>query len=201
MRTKNTAFIIMALTSLSGSNTVYLSVSDGNLVQQHKTPTDKTVERITKTGKLVYEQKFRDLTGKIIGIETAENDYGKQWKIKFTDGDKSYIVSLPYSSRYASSFLKALPNVDKAIDVTFMPWSMKDKQNPEKMITGITMYQNGDKVFPAYTKENQNGLPQMVKIKVKGKETWDDSEMMEFLETMAMEWIGSKSEPIEDAPF
>jgi hypothetical protein len=191
----------MALTNLSSSGITYLTVADGNLVQQLKTPTEKTVERITKTGKLVHEQKFRDLTGKIIGIETQENDFGKQWKIKFTDGESTYIVSMNYSSRYASSFLKALPNVDKSQDVRFMPWSMKDKLNAEKMITGITMYQGSDKILPAFTKDDPNGLPQMVKIKVKGKETWDDSEMMEFLEEKAKQWIGSNPVVSDDAPF
>lgn len=190
----------MALTPLSGSNTIYLSISDGNLVQSFKTANEKTVQRVTKTGKIVHEQKFRQLAGKIIDIDTQENDYGKQWRIKFTDGEISYIVLMPYSSRYASSFLKCLRNVNKDQDVTLMPWSMKDKQNPEKMITGITLYQNGDKVFPAFTKENPNGLPQMKKVKVKGKETWDDSDMMDFLANVANEWMGKIVES-DEVPF
>ena len=66
-----------------------------------------------------------------------------------------------------------------------MPWAMKDKNDATKTITGITLYQDGNKIAPAYTKEDPNGLPQMTKIKVKGKEQWDDSDMMLFLENMA----------------
>ena len=175
----------MALSQLGGTNTIYLSVAEGNLVRQHKQATERTTERITKTGKLVYEERFKDLTAKLVKIDTKENDYGKQWQLSFTDGEVTYIVSLPFSSRYASSFLKALPNVNLYKEVRFMPWAMKDKNDATKTITGITLYQDGNKIAPAYTKEEPNGLPQMTKIKVKGKEQWDDSDMMLFLENMA----------------
>jgi hypothetical protein len=168
-------------------------------------------ERITKTGKQVFEEKFKDLTGIITGIATKENNYGKQYQITFTDGDEKYIVCMPYSSRYSASFLKALPNIDGAKLVKFMPWSMIDKNDATKKITGVTLYQNDGngfvKIVPAFTKEDPNGLPQMKKIKVKGKETWDDSEMSEFLENVAKEWMAKKvdhiEEPIagEEAPF
>jgi len=46
-----------------------------------------------------------------------------------------------------------------------------------------------------YTKDNRNGLPELKKLKVKGKETWDDSDMMEFLEKMVAEKFN------EEAPF
>jgi hypothetical protein len=184
----------MALSQLGGTNTTYLSVADGNLVRQHKQATERTTERITKTGKLVFEEKFKDLTGKLTNLDTRENDYGKQWQLTFKDGEDTYIVSLPFSSRYASSFLKALPNLQLGKEVRFMPWAMKDKLDATKTITGITLYQEGNKIAPAYTKEEPNGLPQMVKIKVKGKEQWDDSAMMEFLEQMAYKLFADQND-------
>lgn len=176
----------MALSNLGGVNTTYLSVADGNLVRQHKQANAQTTERITKTGKLVFEERFKDLTAKLDGISTRENDYGKQWQLRFQDGGDYYVISLPYSSRYASSFLKVLPNLDLSKEVRFMPWAMKDKLDATKTITGITLYQDGEKLAPYYTKDDPKGLPQMVKIKVKGKEQWDDSDMMSYLENMAL---------------
>lgn len=180
-----------------------MSVADGNLVRSYKEANANTTERVTKTGKLVYEERFKDLTATLVGIETKENDYGKQWSLKFKDGDDTYIVNLPYSSRYASSFLKALPNLNLLDNVRFMPWAMKDKNDPSKTVTGITLYQNGNKVLPAYTKENPNGLPEMKKIKVKGKDTWDDSELMEFLENMSVALFNQSHTEVQDeeAPF
>lgn len=184
----------MALSQLGGTYTTYLSVADGSIVRQHKQANDRTSARLTKTGKLVYEEKFKDLTAKLITISTKTNDFGTQWQLEFKDGEETYIVSLPYSSRYSSSFLKALPNVDLDKEVRFMPWAMKDKNDPTKTITGITLYQDGKKVAPYYTKENPNGLPQMVKIKVKGKEQWDDSDMMQFLEQMALKLFADQND-------
>jgi len=196
----------MALTNLGNANVVFLSVADGNLVRSFKDANENTQQRVTKTGKTVHEQKFKDLTGMITGIETKENDYGKQYVITFLDGEMTYKVNLPYSSRYSSSFIKALPGVKKDEPVRFMPWSMTDKKDATKKVTGITMYQP-DKIAPAFTKETPNGLPQMVKIKVKGKETWDDSAMSEFLEKVAMDWVkGLKVTDVQidekdDVPF
>jgi hypothetical protein len=46
-------------------------------------------------------------------------------------------------------------------------------------------------------------MPDLTKVKIKGKETWDDSDRMEFLENYAKSLFGgSKAEPIEEeAPF
>lgn len=196
----------MALTKSGGINTIYLSVADGNLVRQHKEANQYTTQRITKTGKVVNEEFFKELTGKLTNISTKENDYGKQWQLTFVDNEATFVVSIGYSSRYAASFLKALPNINLNKEFRLMPWSMKDKVDPTKTITGITLYQNDVKIAPYYTKENPNGLPQMQKIKVKGKEQWDDSEMMAFLENMATSIFSSlAATELEDdddtAPF
>jgi len=178
----------MALSKQS-SNTIYLSVADGNLVRSFREATSESTQRVTKTGKLVHEEKYKDLTGLLVGAETKENDFGKQWCLKFKDGEDNYIVNMPYSSRYSASFLKALPNIDLTKNIKFMPWSMIDKNDATKKVTGITCYQNDGngmvKVQPAFTKDAPNGLPEMKQIKVKGKVTWDDSDMTEFLENVA----------------
>ena len=196
----------MALSNLGGTNLTYLSVSDGNIVRQHKTANDRTTERVTKTGKLVFEERFKDLTGFITNVNTRENDYGKQWQLTFTDGPDTYIVSMPFSSRYASSFLKAVPNIDATKPLRFMPWAMKDKNDVSKTVTGVTMYQDGNKIAPAFTRDEPNGLPQMEKIKVKGKEQWDDSAMMEFLEQMIYKEFAKHNDndlilDTEESPF
>jgi hypothetical protein len=204
----------MALSKANGSNTIYLSVADGYLVRSHKEANSNTTQRVTKTGKLVHEEKFKDLTAKLVGAETKENDFGKQWCLKFQDGEETYIVNMPYSSRYSASFLKALPNIDLTKNIKFMPWSMVDKNDATKKVTGITCYQNDGngmvKVQPAFTKDAPNGLPEMKQIKVKGKVTWDDSDMTEFLENVAKKCFAKiavapsndeGSEDLEDAPF
>ena len=66
----------MALSKANGSNTIYLSVADGNLVRSYKEANANTNQRVTKTGKLVHEERFKDLTAKLVGAETKENAPG-----------------------------------------------------------------------------------------------------------------------------
>ena len=202
MQSKKSCILIIGLQKNSGGAT-YLSIADGKIVRNHKEAKQGvTVSRTTKTGKTVHEEKFDSITGRIVGLKTHENDFGKQWHLTFTDGEDSYIVTMPYSSRYSTSFLKALPNIDLSKDVKLMPWSMTDKQDASKKVTGITMWQDGNKVAPAFTKDEPNGLPQMKQVKVKGQMTWDDSDMMEFLETVAMkQFMTTCATDDEEAPF
>ncbi len=194
----------MGLNKSEGAFTIYLTVADGHLVRQHKTPTANTSERVTKTGKLVHEETFKDLKAMLVDIETRENDYGKQWQLKFKDGEENFVIQMPFSSRYASSFLKALPNVDLSQPVRFMPWSMQDKNDATKKVTGITMYQADGKIPPAYTKDEPNGLPEMKQVKIKGLLKWDDGDMMEFLEVMVkndiLPQLKGVAAPVEDYP-
>jgi hypothetical protein len=201
----------MGLNKGANEGVIYLSVANGRLVQKHQSANENTTTRVSeKNGKTYHEEFFRDLTGVITGIETRENDFGKQWQITFEDEGQRYMVQLPYSGRYSSSFLKALPNVVHGEPVKFSPWEMDDKNKAGKKVTGVTLYQNdGDgwqKIPAAYTKEDPGGLPEMKKIKVKGKEQWDDSEMMSFLEDVAKTWLlqankSSAQETEEEAPF
>jgi hypothetical protein len=197
----------MGLNKSENAGMIYLGVANGKLVQEVKEKQSDSVERVNKVGRTVHEVFYKDVTGVITKITTKENDYGKQWQIVFQDGDEKFMVQMPYSGRYSSSFLKALPNVAQGVAVRFMPWEMTDKNNASKKVTGVTLYQNEAKVASAYTKEDPNGLPEMKKVKVKGKDTWDDSDMMSFLEQMAQDWVRSfpqvtdEQAAQEEAPF
>lgn len=181
-----------------GDGGIFLGIADGKLVQQHKEPVkDVTSTRTTKTGKTVHEEKFDYIEGILISLKTKENDYGKQYTLGVQDGDDKFYINISYSSRYATSFLKALPNIDISKPVKLMPWSMADKNDATKKITGITMWQGGEKITPFYTKEAPNGLPEMVQVKLKGKMQWDSTDMDAFLEDMAMKKFESKQETAE----
>ena len=162
---------------------------------------------MNKMGKIVHEEFMDGLSGRITEIKTKDHpDYGKFWLITLTDGDWSGVVQIKYSSGYASAFLKMLPNVDLSKDVTIVP---KMTIDGDKKKASLFIMQDGTPLKHFYTKDNPNGLPQMKKIKVKGKETWDDTEMMEFLEKMVFTEVVPKlngassedSKEIEDLDF
>lgn len=177
----------------------FLSISDGKIVRRHEAEVKgKTVSRVNKLGKTVHEEKFDDIEGIISDLrlrtDTSGQGYGDQYVIQITDGSDVYSINVQQNSRYATSFLKCLPNLDLSTPVRLMPWSMQDKKNPAKNITGITLWQGKEKILPAYTKEDPNGLPEMKKVKLKGKDTWDSYEMDEFLKGMALSLFETKGE-------
>ena len=188
----------------------YYTIMDGKICLQHKTKNANTVSRINKQGREVHEQYFSALAGKITDIYTRDSDYGKTWNVEI---DGSEILQFQYSGGYANGFLKALPNVDFEQEVIIIPDS---KTEGDKKKTTIFLQQNKKSLKWFYTKDDPNGLPPLRKIKVKGKDTWDDSDAMEFLENMVKEKIkpllkGSAGAAVnedaegdinnEDAPF
>src|SRR4051812_23782613 len=125
----------------------YLTVMDGKLIKAHKEPIPGvTKSRQNKLERMVHEEAFNDLVGKLSNISTREHkEYGKQWVITFESDGEFFIVQVPFSGRLASSFLRALPNVELNLPIKFKPWQMADRKDPSKKVSGITMYQNDEK--------------------------------------------------------
>jgi hypothetical protein len=111
-------------------------------------------------------------------IKVKESDFGKFWTLVFNDGEMNFFIDLNFSGGYAISFLKALPNADVTKEMTIVP---KYTEEGDKKSSVIFINQNGKGLKHFWTKDNPGGLPPMVKIKVKGKEAWDDSDRLEYL--------------------
>lgn len=181
----------MGINKGEGAGSMYLTVANGKLVLKHKEAKEGvTTTRTNKMGNTVHEEFFKDVTGMIADIRKKEStQYGDQLEIVVKDGSEQFVLQMQFSSRYSGSFLKALPNIEQREEVRIMPWQMDDKNKPGKQVSGITVYQDGNKVLPAFTKEEPNGLPEMTKTKVKGVYVWDDSDMLDFLWAKAQEWV------------
>jgi len=185
--------------AINNSTAIYLTISDGKICRRVQSPTNSSVQRTTKDGRVVNEEHYNGWMGKITNIVTRESDYGKEWNVTINDGSLTVILSFKYSSGYAASFLKALPNVNLNESVTFTP---KATEVDGKKRTTLFLNQNGNAVKWAYTKDNPNGCPGLKQIKVKGQTTWDDSDMMEFLESMVNnDIIPQLNGSVGDMPF
>lgn len=175
---------------------IFLNVSDGKIVRQHQNAIEGVTEtRINKNSKTVHEEKFSAVTGLITDVRSKETPFGMVWELSLQDGDDDFCLSFNYSSKYASSFFRAAPNVDFSLPLTVNPWSMKDKKDATKTVIGLSLYQAAagqkkkQKVEFAYTREAPGDMPELVKKKIKGKETWDDSAQLEFFEKMLVDVI------------
>ena len=186
----------------TNSAKVFLSISDGKICRRVQSPTATSTQRTTKDGRIVHEELYSGWEGKITNIGTRDSDYGKEWQITIEDQDGTAILSMKYSSGYANSFLKALPNVDLSKNVKLSP---KVNIEGDKKRTVLFLNQDGKAVKWYFTKETPNGLPGLKKVKIKGVETWDDSDMMEYLETMVktqiLPKISGSSVDFSDLPF
>lgn len=158
---------------------IYLKIANGKVVRSFKQPTPNSVTRTTDSGKIVHEETYGFVEGMITSITTKENEYGKFWVVKISDEGTEYTLEFNYSGGIASSFLKTLPNVDLTKPVRLCP--KQTIENDKKKNTLFVM-QEGHAVKWFWTRDNMGELPDLKKIKVKGKETFDDSEQMEYLE-------------------
>ena len=169
----------MGLQNSQSESVIFLQISNGKIVRQVKTKTDNSVSRVNKLGREVHELFYDSITGVISDIATRESEYGKSWVVSIKSEGKLYKLEFNYSSGYATTFLKALPNVSFGDIVTLSPKLIIDGDK-KKSVLFISQDGKGLKHF--FTKDNPNGLPELKKIKIKGKESWDDSDRMEFLE-------------------
>ena len=170
----------MGLNSTSNSVT-YLSVQNGKVAKRVPEPTAASKSRtVESTGKVVHEELFDSITGRMTGISTREGNYGKELQITLAD-DRPYILQLKLSSGPASSFLRALPNVDLQKPVTLIP---KIEMKGDVKRTSVIIAQGDKGVKWAFTKDAPGDLPPMRQIKVKGKDVWDDSDQLAYFEKM-----------------
>ena len=126
---------------------------------------------------------YSNLSGKITDIYTRDGIYGKTWNIDISDGTEKYSLQFGYSDGLAIAFLKMLPNVNLDKDVVFSVTKKLDpKDNKEK--TSLFLNQDGEPIEHAYSLANPNGLPEMKMVVVNGKEVWDSTERLAFLQNM-----------------
>ena len=193
--------------ALGNSNSaIYLSVSDGKIVRRFKEPTAQSKARTNKMGNTVHEESYDYVEGMITGITVRDSDYGKFWCVNIQDGADAYILQFQYSGGNANSFLKSIPNADLRKPIRIRPAVEIDG---DKKRSKLFLVQDDKALRWFWTKENPGQMPNLKKIKIKGVEQWDDSDMMEFLESYVKEHITPKlgggdianAQEDEDVPF
>jgi len=166
-----------------------------------------TLKKGPNEGKLVHELHCNAIEGALVSFHIDESPWGKQWKITLDittgeDGVEEFVViSTGYDNSHAVMLLKRLENLDLSKDVLVRTGAGKDKETGRDF-SYTTFYQDGVKVAPAYTKEEPNGLPEFKKLVVNGQTVYDKTEMMAFLEGVALKKFSKATEAEEgDFPF
>lgn len=162
-----------------GLSSKNLSIIQGTFRLQVPEGTIGAVKRIKKTGGEVSELSFSSLTGYIKNISFEDTEkYGRRTHIVI-ESDKDYKLSLGYADGLACNIYKILPNVDPSLPVRI---NLATEIKPDgKNRVSLFINQNDRACKWNYTKDNPNGMPSMKQIKVKGQDTWDNTDQVEFL--------------------
>lgn len=171
------------LSNDSGKKT-YLHIIGGKIAMRVKSDTPGAVKRVNKNGDEVFELLFDSLDGRIKAIDIEDHEsFGQRLRVTVEANGEDYLLTMSMKSGYAQGFLYRLPNVDLTADVVFKPYVFaQDGGKADKHV--MVLYQQGEKVAAAYTKDEPNGLPPMEQIKFDGKLRWDSTKRLEFLTDM-----------------
>lgn len=171
---------------------VYFNIIDGKFCIRVPEGTQGASSRTNKVGNVVHEVYHDNFTGLLTGIRVTDSDeYGKSWNFDFVAGGEEYTLKLSYSNSFAQNFLKILPNIDLSKEFKLTPVT---KVVDGKNKSSLFINQGGESLKHAFTRENPNGMPDLVQVKIKGKDTWDDSDRLEFFEKMVNDTIVHKLE-------
>ena len=140
-----------------GLPTTYCHFANGKLVVSSKTERDGFTPRVNKKGTTVYELFHDAFTGRLESVAVETNDYGTQVKFTCTgDGPTDrYVISCGIRSRYSQCLAGAFMTLlnERAYltkPLTFKPYEFPDKQDPERIVSGVTLMHGGQKVPTAF---------------------------------------------------
>lgn len=173
-----------------GGQRTYLKISDGKIAKRVTEETQGAVKCTNKDGsKTWFEKRFASVTGFVTDIKKRETTFGVDLAITICDSDgEVFELQMPWSSRYSSGFFLCMPNINFTREITFTPW-MKVVDDVKKTMLYLTHKGDQDNIQWYWTKDNPGDLPQMVKMKVKGQEVWDDTERQEYFEKYIHEQV------------
>lgn len=165
----------------SGDGRIFINTYKGKFTKKVSADTTGAIKRTNKNNVEIYELQFNTISDCMLQkIEKYDNpDYGFQWNIYLahTKSDETYKVSLPYSGRMTMGLFLRLPNIDISKAMTFIMYYFPDKNK-----VALVIYQNQVKIPVFWTEDNPGDLPQLVEFMKDGKQAWDSTARMVYLE-------------------
>jgi len=187
--------------TFSGRKNIYLSIINSLFAQRVDKDTPNAVPRLlskgVNAGSEVYELLFNKVTGKITNIKERESKFGNTFQITIEatikDEERILILDLPVSSSHCTSFLMRFPNIDLSEKVSLLSYSFEDENKKQR--SGISVFQNNEKILPYFTAEEKNGLPELEKKVFKGKTVYDDTLRIEYFRKMILSKFSQNEAP------
>ena len=138
-------------------STFRLPAKQGDLGAVKRNVIDKASGTVSS---VKYEFVEEELMCYIDGLTVKPGRFGDQLLITCHDDEDTFIIQLGMNSKYASNFLKRIPNVDPSKYVVMSPYSIANTDGFTNQ--GIVIYQCGQKIVNHYADANKkpiNGIP------------------------------------------
>jgi hypothetical protein len=186
----------MGLGNSNNGGGTFLGMFQGKFTKKADAKTPGAIQRTNKNGVVVYELTYSELTGIITGIvkEQSKNEkIGLQWKISITDEEGTYIFNIPYSGGSSFRFFTKLATIAaKKDDSLSRPLTIGLGWNKERERVEFYLKQDSENIKAFWTKDNPGKLPQLKRVMIKGKEEWDDTDQMNYIEQSFIAKIAPK---------
>lgn len=178
----------------------FANIIGGTFHVQSTKENPEAVSRVNKNNKEVFEIITDELQDVFLhDVMVQQTDYGKNLSITTRshedskdENNKFFVINCALNSGYAYSFLNRVKSIDLEKPLTLKVFEIENKGEDQKIYKSRTLgiYQNEKMIDKIWTKEN-NPVPKLVLIVDKkgnpvlkaGKQQWDDSERVEFLQS------------------
>lgn len=163
----------MGATKKENTNNLYLTIYDGAFRKWVKEKTETSKSRTKTNGKEVHEELYESVTGKLIKLYAYEEVINDATiillviYIKAENDKEATVIKTPINQSFAQSLLLRLPNLDLDKEFILKPYTIKNddksKEKGKEIYNDFLIpYQNNKKITNFYTKEEKNGLPEIV---------------------------------------
>lgn len=142
-------------------------------------------------GKIIEYQKddvnleYTHMSGRLVNITFKQTEqFGEKLCLHLLDEEDYWILETFSNSRYATSFLMQMENIDLLKDITIIP-SMKEKDGKKEY--SLFLNQDGKALKWFYSKNSEQKAPDLVPCKMRNPngpgmvDSWDNTLRMEFL--------------------
>ena len=166
-----------------------LSIVNGHFRKRVPEGTEGAESRKLSKGKnegsLVWEMKYKNLDGYIIGGNLDTTSQFKSCIIKMEDEGEQFEISLPLDSGYLSEFIQHLPNIDTTLKVDLQIQPKKNR--PDSYRLHVLQGKHIDNYYVKWSKDQEgkavathlHGMPEWEKDELTGE--YDSSKQRRFL--------------------
>lgn len=174
-----------------GTNKTFIRISNGQIALSVNSDFPGATQVVNReTGRVTWVKYYKSIDGYLTKLENKQDHFDEKsynWVLTIEDGDKTYELSIKERSGYGRSLMNSLPNVDFTKRITFSPYL---KVDGSKKKATLYLSQEGENVKWFFTRENPNGLPELIAhVDGRGNTTYDDTAINDFYLRYAREVI------------